>query len=177
MRPLSALRRRALDLVERGTDHPAYLLLLMLLAFATTATASLPYTVILVAAVLPAPRRWLLIALVSALGSAGGATLMFKLFQHWGWAEIVRRFPELAGSGAFASASDWLDAWGLPALTVIAASPFPQTPALFLCAIGNATLAGVFLAILVGKLLKYSLLAWIAAQFPQRVAHLARAKP
>lgn len=155
-------------------DHPAYLLLVAALAFAGTVTATLPVTVLLVAAILPAPRRWLVIVLAAVAGSASGATVLLTLFHTWGWAEIVARFPELGHSPAYATATAWIDQFGLSALAVIAATPMPQTPALFLCALGNYAPASVFVAVAVGKLAKYGCVGWLISRFPERFRRGAR---
>ena len=59
----------------------------------------------------------------------------------------------------------------------IAAMPLPQTPALIFTAVLPLPASEVFLALFVGKLLKYGTYAWLAAKFPTWVQRLAREAP
>jgi hypothetical protein len=51
-------------------------------------------------------------------------------------------------------------------LLIVAASPLPQTPALIFTAVSRLPPAEVFLALFIGKSLKYGVYAWLAATFP-----------
>ena len=62
----------------------------------------------------------------------------------------------------------WTVEYGVIALFAIAALPLPQTPALIFFAITEPPVAQIFLAVLLGKMIKYFLLAMLAALFPAR---------
>ena len=66
----------AQEALKRSVGHRYYPLVVALIAFASTATFAFPFFVVLIPAVLLAPRRWLLLGLLSGLTSGlGGAAL------------------------------------------------------------------------------------------------------
>ena len=168
-------------LLRRAAEGRGFLLTCAALAFAGTASASFPVTAMLVPAALLVPRRWKAIAGASAVGSALGATLLVALFHHLGWEQLYERFPEMLTHASWARVMQWVAQWGLPALFAIAVSPLPQTPALIFFGAASQNLPGVFVAMLVGKLVKYGVVTWFAGRFPERfvdgVAGLLGRKP
>jgi membrane protein YqaA with SNARE-associated domain len=64
--------------------------------------------------------------------------------------------------------------YGAWALLAIAASPLPQTPAVAFAAISRLPPLEVLLALLVGKLFKYGIYAWLIARFPGYFARYLR---
>ena len=163
---LSALIRR---LLERSAGHRYYPLVVALIAFISTATFAFPFIAVLVPAVLIAPRRWLVLGLASGAASGLGGGVLVHLFHYLGQEVVLVRFPELLNTGSWQFISDWLDDYGLAALAVVAASPLPQSPAIFLYSLTNPSLPGVIVAIGVGKTVKYFILAWLTARYPARV--------
>ncbi|NMF90282.1 hypothetical protein [Aromatoleum petrolei] len=139
------------------------------LSFVGTLTAAWPVTAVVVPATLMAAGRWRAISGVAALGSAIGATVLMVVFHHLGWTQLYERFPELATDPSWVQAVDWGKRYGTAALFLIAASPLPQTPALMFFGAMRPDYAGVFMAMLAGKLLKYGIFAWISSHFPERV--------
>ena len=119
-------------------------------------------------AVLIAPRRWLVLGLLCGMASGMGAAVLVELFQYFGRELVISRFPELVESVTWQLASDWLESYGLFALMIIAGSPMPQTPALFLYSLVNPSATGVLIAVGTGKMLKYVFLAWATAHYPAR---------
>lgn len=140
------------------------------LSFAGTLSAAYPVTAVVVPATLLAARKWWSIACVSALGSALGATALIYIFHHLGWNELYAHFPELGRSESWAGTADWVARYGVFALFLIALSPLPQTPALLLFGAVRQDYAGVFIALLLGKLIKYGVFAWTASHFPEQVS-------
>jgi membrane protein YqaA with SNARE-associated domain len=138
------------------------------LAFFLTVSMTVPVTSALVPAVLLSPRRWRSIALQAAFGSALGATLLVLLFHHLGWVQFHAQFPAMLESAGWQRVIAWTVEYGVIALFAIAALPLPQTPALIFFAITEPPVAQIFLAVLLGKMIKYFLLAMLAALFPAR---------
>ena len=54
------------------------------------------------------------------------------------------------------------------ALAVIAGSPLPQTPAVFVYSLAEPSTFGAMVAIGTGKTAKYVFLAWLTARYPAR---------
>jgi membrane protein YqaA with SNARE-associated domain len=95
-------------------------------------------------------------------------------FYHLGWAQVYALFPDFATSPTWQRVTQWVSDYGVVALAWIAALPLPQTPALLLCGISKLSLTGVFFAMLIGKLAKYGVVAWLAAYFPKRFAEFVK---
>ena len=159
------------SLVRTAADTPWFLLACAGMAVLGTLTALFPVTVVVVPAVLLVPSRWKPVALVCALGSAVGATALTLGFHHLAWAQVYQQFPEFASHPSWVRAMQWVERYGAWALFAIAASPLPQTPALLVFAITRQDYVDVFVAIFAGKLLKYSVMAWLASRFPHLLAY------
>jgi membrane protein YqaA with SNARE-associated domain len=160
------------DWVRKILDHSAghryYALVVALIAFVSTATFAFPFVIVLIPAVLLAPRRWLVLGLLTGLSSGLGGAVLSEVFQFMGRELVIARFPELAASEHWHMVSDWLQHYGLLALAIVAASPVPQTPAVLVVSLANPSALGVLLAIGVGKTVKYVFLAWLTAHYPGR---------
>lgn len=154
--------------LQRAARHPFMPTLVGGLAFGLTVSMTVPVTSALIPAVLLSPRRWRSIALQAAFGSALGATLLVLLFHHLGWSQLHAQFPAMLESAGWQRVIAWTVEYGVIALFAIAALPLPQTPALIFFAITEPPVAQIFLAVLLGKLIKYFLLALLAALFPAR---------
>ena len=160
------LLQRVMALLQGMANQRLMPSLCGLLAFGLTASMSVPVTAMLVPAVLLAPRHWRSIALQSAFGSAIGATLLVELFHDLGWAQVYQLFPSMLDSDTWQQVLAWVGEYGVIALFFVAALPLPQTPALLFCALTRQPLLEVLAAVLLGKLLKYGLTAWLSLHFP-----------
>jgi membrane protein YqaA with SNARE-associated domain len=127
---------------------------------------TIPFASILIGAVLLRRDRWKEIVLVSSLGSATGGVILYLVFHHLAWSPVIAAYPDLTQSKAWSDATRWVSAYGTWALLGIAATPLPQTPALIFTAVSPLPVAEVFLALFLGKLLKYGVYGCLAAQFP-----------
>lgn len=155
-------------LLAVSAGHRYYPLVVALIAFGATVTFSFPFAAALIPAVLLAPKRWCSIGLLCGIASGCGGALLVEIFHHLGWEYILARYPELGQMAGWQWAIDWLQRYGLIALLLIAASPMPQTPALFFFAMNNPPILGVLLAIGFGKTIKYLSLSWFTAHYPGR---------
>src|SRR5262245_9952089 len=106
-----------------------------------------PFASILVVAVLLRRDRWAEIVVLSSLGAATGGLALYSIFHHLGWSQILAAYPDLVQAKAWSDATRWVSAYGLWALLVIAASPFPQTPALIFAAVSQLPIAELFRAL------------------------------
>jgi len=153
-----------------SAGHRYYPLVVALIAFTSTATFTFPFVIVLIPAVLIAPRRWLLLGLVSGMASGVGGALLVELFSYFGREVVVSRFPELVASNSWHLASGWLENYGLLALMLVAGSPMPQTPVIFFYSLANPSVTGVLIAVGIGKTVKYVFLAWLTSRYPSRFA-------
>lgn len=166
--PLRRLEGLLQGWIRHSAEGHGFLLTCGLLAFAGTVTAAYPVTAVVVPAGLLVPRRWLVIALCCAFGSAIGATVLVEVSHHIGWSQLYAWFPHLAESDRWQEMNRWLQEYGVLSLFLIAASPLPQTPALVFFGLTGHSVVPVFVAILLGKILKYGLFAWLTSHFPER---------
>ncbi len=148
--------------------HRYYPFVVALIAFVSTATFSFPFAIVLIPAVLIAPRRWLILGLLCGLASGLGGAVLVEAFQFMGRELVLSRFPQLAESESWQFISHWLKDYGLFALMIIAGSPLPQTPAVFIYALTGPSTLGVLIAIAIGKTVKYLVLSWVVARYPSR---------
>ena len=156
------------QLLEFSATHRYYPLVVALIAFTSTATFAFPFVIVLIPAVLLAPRRWLLLGLITGIASGIGGGVLVEVFQFMGRELLLARFPQVSGSEYWLMISGWLHDYGLFALAVIAASPIPQTPTVFLYSMADPSTVGAMLAIGLGKTIKYVFLAWLTARYPAR---------
>lgn len=165
--------------LQRATNHRWFVPLVSTMAVGSSLSMAVPFTSILVPAVLLQPARWRWLWWWGSVGSALGSSLLVIVFHHLGWAQLYQRFPDFAASQSWQEVLHWMKLYGLPALTAVAALPLPQTPALLFCSISNQPLPLIFLAVLIGKLCKYGVIAACAALFPAQLGkwlHLAPAR-
>ena len=160
--------RRLGVLVERGSAGFAYPAFVGATAFGFTLSMAIPFGSILAVAVLLAPHRWKSIVLWSSLGSSLGALVLYLGFHHLGWLQIAEAYPDLTESKAWRDATRWVSSYGVYAVFGITALPLPQTPALMFAGIQRLPVAEIWLAVLLGKLVKYGIYAAVVAMFPHR---------
>ena len=171
---LQALEAKLQVWLERANRGHHLLGLAALLSFGGTLTAAYPVTAVIVTAVLLAPRRWLILSLGCALGSALSGALIVGVAHHLGYNEIHHWFPEMTGGELWTQASGWISNYGVWAIFGVGASPLPQMPLLIFFGIVDDRILEAFLALLGGKVLKYSLVAWVTQHFPERLTFFKR---
>jgi membrane protein YqaA with SNARE-associated domain len=135
-----------------------------LLSAAATLSLSVPVGPLLIALVALKPSRWRAVVAWSVLGSAAAGALFTHVLGHFGAAWIDERLPQLASSKHWHHLVDWVSRFGFATLAAVAASPFAQTPALFLAALLGMPWPEVFAALLLGKSLKYTVVGAATAR-------------
>jgi len=168
------LEQRVRAALERATGSRRYPLVVGIVAFVLTLSMSVPFASALVFAVLLRRERWRAITLCSALGASMGGLLLYLVFHHLGWNQLVAWYPDIAATRSWRDATAWVTNYGAWALLVIAASPLPQTPALAFAAITRLPVLEVLVALFTGKLVKYGVYAWLVARFPGHFARYLR---
>ena len=145
-----------------------------LLSFGGTISAAYPVTAVIVTAVMLAPRRWLILSLGCASGSALAGAVIMGISHMLGYNEIHTLFPNLISVDTWNEASRWIDDYGVLAIFGVGASPLPQMPLLIFFGIVDDRIIEAFLALLGGKILKYGIVAWITQHFPEKFAFFRR---
>lgn len=80
------------------------------------------------------------------------------------------KLPELVASAHWQHLVEWISHHGWWLLVLIAASPIAQTPVLFLASIVGMPPITVFSSLLVGKSVKYGLMAGLTARATHEVS-------
>jgi membrane protein YqaA with SNARE-associated domain len=163
--------------LQEAMPDRTYLFTVGIIAFLITLSMTIPFSSILIGAVLLRHARWKEIVLISSIGSSTGGLILYFTFYYLGWSQIAAAYPDLMQSKLWSDATHWVSAYGCWALLGIAAMPLPQTPALIFTALLPLPVSKVFLALFLGKLLKYGTYGWLAAKFPSWFQCLAREIP
>ena len=145
---------RLLFRIRHGAAYP---LLVALLAVLSAGTSLYPFGPVIVAATVFAPQRWLGVIVGATLGAACGATGLSFFVRLLGIGLVDTYFPEVRQSTMWSHSEYWIGQHGGLAIAAIAALPVPQMPALILAALSEMSLVTLALAMLAGKLVKYSL--------------------
>ncbi|MEI7429477.1 MAG: hypothetical protein WCL27_03405 [Betaproteobacteria bacterium] len=155
-------------ILNYSAGHRYYPLVLSLIAFCSTTSFAFPFVIVLIPGVILAPRRWLIIGLLCGIASGLGGAVLVEIFHFMGRELVIARYPHLIDNEYWHLASEWLESYGLFALAVVAGSPMPQTPVIFLYSLTTPSTLGVLLAVGIGKTVKYVFLAWLTARYPAR---------
>lgn len=129
------------------------------LTLAATITMSLPSVPMICALVSLRPSRWRAIVFWSVLGSAIGAMLLVFAFAELSLPWLDAKMPELMNSSHWKHLSEMVARYGWLVLAGVAALPIPDTPAFVLAAMLGMPLGEVFIAVAIGKSLKYGVVA------------------
>lgn len=138
------------------------------------AVSAIPFVPVLIAAVLISPQQWRSIAIFTSMGSAFGGLIVLLIFHQLGWVYIMQSHPEWFNNDIWQLMLHWLTDWGIWALVLIAATPLPQSPALFFLAMTDQSWWGLWAALAGGKLLKYGSVAYLTRYFPERLGRYRR---
>lgn len=171
---LEQLEQKLQVWMERANRSNHLLALSALLSFGGTLTAAYPVTAVIVTAVMMAPRRWLSLSLASSLGSALAGAIVVGV-SHWlGYNEIHHLFPNLISPKTWDEASRWIGDYGVWAIFGVGASPLPQMPLLIFFGIVDDRIFEAFAALFAGKLIKYTIVAWVTQHFPEKLSFFKR---
>ncbi len=170
--------RRRVETLGQLAERTWYLPLVAFLSALDAYVLVVPNEALLIPAVLahanrPETRRrfgrlsWLPSALWVTVGSALGAASFAVLTSLYGEQFVEHFFPNALHS------KEWLDSvkviqrhggWGL---ALVSLSPFPQHPAVAIAGLAKMNALVVFLAVFLGRLLKYGFFAWAAVNSPE----------
>jgi membrane protein YqaA with SNARE-associated domain len=154
---------------ERFSNRWWYSPLLALLAGIDLFVGFIPTDGVVISSVLLQPKRWIGMFLWASAGSALGALALSLAVHGLGVSVIQPMFHKTLESTTWVSIASFLIDYGAPALALISISPFPQQPAVVLCALAGLPLTPIFLAIFIGRGLKYGLFAWAASHAPKLI--------
>jgi membrane protein YqaA with SNARE-associated domain len=157
-------------------DRSWYAPLVGLLAGLDQFIVVIPIEWLLIPGVLVRPKRWLSSALWVTTGCALGALLLAGVAENYGPDLLTQWAPSVVHSKGWVQATGFLDEHGALSVFLIAVSPFPQQPIVALAGLAKISLPKVFLAVWMGRAIKYCLVAWLASHAPNLLSRLPGAK-
>lgn len=155
--------------LERSAGRPFYPVLVAAVAATDYVIPGSPSNVILVASVLPRPRRWRVLGVAFAVGCAAGAVLLASALAFLGEPAVAWVREGEAGP-LWARIEGYVDAWGLLTLAALAVTPLPTRIAVAVLALAGTAPATLGAVVLAGRLVSYPAVAWLAARAPEVLA-------
>jgi membrane protein YqaA with SNARE-associated domain len=109
------------------------------------------------------PQLWLYYALMATLGSVIGGFFTYRLARKGGKETLERKFPPRKMKKVYRI----FERWGFGAIAIFAVLPPPAPMAAFMFAAGamQYSLKKFLFALTLGRLVRYSLLAFLAARY------------
>lgn len=170
---MRSLVSRLVHLAERSADRPGYPVLVGAVAAVDYLLPGAPTNAVLVTAVLPRPARWRRLGVAFAIGDAAGAialatavTLLGEPAVAWiQGSEAAELWNRIAG---------YVEAYGMLVLGVLAVTPLPARIATAILALTGTAPLMIGLVVLVGRLVSYPAVAYVAARAPSALRRFGR---
>jgi membrane protein YqaA with SNARE-associated domain len=152
--------------LERFTDRVWYRPVMALLAGLDMVIIVVPVDGILVTTCMLQPKKWVRTFLWFAAGSALGAVFAAELIHYFGDAAIERIAGDNIGSETWRKLTVFIENHGPWALALVAVGPIPLQIGVVIAAAAKMPMMPYFAAILIGRLIKYGFLSWVATHAP-----------
>jgi membrane protein YqaA with SNARE-associated domain len=116
------------------------------------------------------PDLWFYYALMATLGSVIGGFVTYRLARKGGKETLERKFP----ARRLAKVYKIFARWGFAAIAIVAVLPPPAPVVVFVFAAGalQYSVKKFLLALTLGRVVRYSLLAYLAARYGRHVLRL-----
>ncbi len=169
--------RKFFEELKHYASRPWYVPLLAFLAAADLFIFVVPTDALVVSAAMLKPKRWFWIGLAIALGSTLGCALLGILIQQYQSQILTFLHIDVAGAGEWSRFRETVEAHGAWAMVLVALGPFPIPPAVVAAAVGGMSITKLTLGVLVGRVVKYLLFAWLGSHTPGLVQRFWGKKP
>lgn len=158
--------------LERFIDRPWYVLIISFLAFIDSLIVIVPTDGILISSIFLCRQKWLRFSVGIAIGSTLGGLLLAWLVQAYGMDLILYFSPDLESTRTWQWTESFFDNYGLIVLFVVAATPVFQHPAVILAALSGNRLGEIALVCLLGRLLKFLIMGYVASHAPRLLSKM-----
>ncbi len=118
------------------------------------------------------PKKWLQLAMLTALGSTLGATILAGGVREWGLPFLQEHYSALLTSAHWVLAQSYFEKYGLLFVFLLAAGPVAMQPGVILVGLSSTNLAAFTMVVVVGRVIKYILLASISVYAPSVLSKL-----
>ena len=127
---------------------------------------------ILVSSSMITPRRWFWFAMATSLGSTAGAVILSYLVEIHGLPWILDMYPGVDQTQTWALTDQFFSKYGLLLVFIVAATPLMQQPTVILASLAGESILHLGLVILVGRTLKFLLIAYLGSHAPKVLARM-----
>ncbi|MCM2283097.1 MAG: hypothetical protein NDI61_14740 [Bdellovibrionaceae bacterium] len=158
--------------LQRHARRWWYAPLVAFLAFADHFTIIIPTDGLLVSAVLLNPKRWVSTMLTVTIGSSLGALALAALIEWHGLPLLLKISPGIDQTQVWVWTEQFMSEYGMLAVFAVALSPFMQHPAVALASLANVPLLKIFGIVLLGRIIKYGVVCWVASHMPHLLKRL-----
>jgi membrane protein YqaA with SNARE-associated domain len=146
--------------------------LLLTLALLDALVIIIPTDGILISSSMLIKKRWGPFALSVAIGSTIGALILVYFVHHHGLQKILEFYPTIDQSQAWKWTLNFFNQYGLLVVFLIGVTPLTQQPILIMAALSNISFFPLALIILISRLIKFSVMAYIASHTPRLLSKL-----
>ncbi len=164
--------KRSILYLEQYSGRWWYDPLLAFLAAADAYIFVISVEAFLLPAVLVRPRKWAIASFWATIGSALGATSFAYLASQYGESIVTHFIPNAFNSKTWMDSSRYIADHGFLGLGFISLGPLPQHVAVAIAGLAHMKMFEVFLAILIGRGIKYFFLSWAMTHSPRLLKKL-----
>lgn len=169
---LQASTRAFVKWAHKFTDKAWYTLLLSVFAALDNFVILIPTDGILISSTLLRARRWFLYACAITIGSACGALLLIYLLRSFGVPWLLEFYPTLDEGFIWATTEQFFLKYGLIVVFLVAITPVMQHPAIVLACMSELPVLNIFLALLLGRFIKYLIMSYICSYAPKMLGKM-----
>ncbi len=165
--PWQAKLTRFFDRLQTYSNKSWYHPLLFTLTAVDHFIGAVPVDTMLVSCTLLTPRIWALYWIEYTIGSTLGAAIMAALTLEYGQPWAHAHFADWMQGKVWIQLSEVIANHGVLGMFVISLLPVPLAPAIILCGLAKLPLIQITLSILIGRTIKYGLIAWVTSHAPR----------
>lgn len=157
---------------QKHVNRTWYAPLLGLIAALDCFVLVIPTDGILISSAMLRPKRWLILAVCTAIGSTFGAMLFAALVEYHGLPWILEIYPTINSGAMWSLATQFFERFGLLLVFAVAAAPITQHPIVILAVLAKVSLFKLGLVMLAGRLFKCLIMAYVASHAPRLLAKM-----
>lgn len=164
--------KKTIKKMQRFSNRYWYGPLLTLLAVLDCLIVVIPIDGILISSSMILKRRWFLYACAVTIGSTLGALIVYTVAQDFGIQKILEIYPAIDQTNIWSWTQGFFQNYGVLVIFFVGLFPITQQPALIMAAIGEVSFIPLVLAIFVSRIIKFSIMAFIASHAPRMLNKL-----
>lgn len=172
MAKLRGFFKRSIIFLEQFSGRWWYGPLIAFLAAADAYVFVVSVEALLLPAVMVRPKKWAISSMWATIGSSVGATSFAYLTSLYGEAIVNHFMPGALYSKSWLESSRYINQHGFLGLGFISLGPLPQHVAVAIAGLAHMNLDEIFLAIFIGRGLKYFFLSWAVVHSPKLLRRL-----